>query len=75
MTDKNLKNDIVKWATHIGRKAAMKRLMVDVDLSPSMAERLVKGIYESNPHVDTVAKIRVELSKDGFQRVSRGKAS
>lgn len=66
MTDKALKKEIVKWAAQIGRRAAVKRMIL-LDLSPAMAEKLARGKYDPTPHVDTAAKLIAELAKDGFK--------
>ena len=65
MNSRTLKAEVVKWAKKIGRKEATRRL-INTGLSPSMAERLVKGTYECEPHVDRADAIRTEISKDGF---------
>jgi hypothetical protein len=62
---KKLRTDVTKWAKRIGRKEAVRRLMnLPSRPSSSMAERLVKGTYDSDPHVDTAEEIRAEISKD-----------
>lgn len=68
MNGKRFKNEVVKWAKHVGRREAVKRLITagERGMSPSMAERLVKGTYQSEPHADTMDDIRIEMAKDGF---------
>lgn len=60
-----LKATIVEWANAIGANEALARL-VRQKISPSMAEKLIRGRYPSEP-IEIVRDVLLrELAKDGF---------
>jgi hypothetical protein len=69
MYGETLKKEVVKWGRRVGRKNAVRRLIL-LGMSATMAERLVRGNYSSNPHPDTADKIAEEMSKDVNGRAS-----
>lgn len=73
MSSENVKSLAVEWAKFVGSKCALKRL-VALDLSPSLAQKLVAGKYGPDLSYDRATLVLKEMEKDGFQ-MSEGKAS
>lgn len=53
------------WAQNIGAHEAKKRLIVR-DLSPTAADKMVRGNYPSTPNPLTTGVLLDEMAKDGF---------
>jgi hypothetical protein len=66
MNSNEIKETVVIWAEKIGRRAAVRRLILNLEMSSAMAEKLVKGTYSPTPHFDTINALVKEMQKDGF---------
>lgn len=66
MNSDNLKKLVKDWAAKIGNKEAIRKLIVDGEMSASMAQQLVYGYYKPNMAFDTGTVVLKILAKDGF---------